>query len=180
MPERSPAWSFVVYIPPMSRPGSAHARRVDVSQKARALDTLTEPHYAAAWEVTIAHGDARCAEQWARATFEDAPPALRRFILTGWIAGLRLSLGPRPSADHILGWRIETATPELTIMGVQSALIGTAHFVLVLESSRALLTNFVRYEKPAARPVWSAVQPLHHRIVPYLLGHAASHSQQAS
>jgi hypothetical protein len=163
----------------MSRPSSARARRVDVSQQARALDTLTDPHYAAAWEVTIADGDTRCAEQWARATFEDAPPALRGFILTGWIAGLRLSLGPRPSPDHVLGWRIVTATPELIIMSVQSALIGTAHFVLGLESSRTLLTNFVRYEKPAARPIWSAVQPLHHRIVPYLLGHAASHSQQA-
>lgn len=161
----------------MSRPSSASVRRVDVSQQARALDTLTEPHYAAAWEVTIADGDTRCAEQWARATFEDAPPALRRFILTGWIAGLRLSLGPRPSPDHILGWRIVTATPELIITSVQSALIGTAHFVLGLEGSRAILTNFVRYEKPLARPIWSAVRPLHHRIVPYLLGHAALHSR---
>jgi hypothetical protein len=161
----------------MSRSSSAHARRIDVSERARALDTLTEPHYAATWEVAITDGDTRDAEQWARATFEEAPPALRRFIMTGWIAGLRLTLGPRASRDHVLGWRIVTTTPELIVLSVQSALIGTAHFVLYVESSRVLLTNFVRYEKPAARPIWSAVQPLHHQIVPYLLGHAASHPQ---
>jgi hypothetical protein len=161
----------------MSRSSSARARRIDVGDQARALDTLAAPHYAAAWEVAIAEGDTREAEQWARATFEGAPPALRRFIMTGWIAGLRLTLGPRPSPDHVLGWRIVTTTPELIILSVQSALIGTADFVLQIESSRVLLTNFVRYEKPAARPIWSAVQPVHHLIVPYLLGHAASHSR---
>lgn len=161
----------------MSRSSSAHARRIDVSERARALDPLTEPHYAASWEVAIADGDTRSAEQWARDIFEGAPPALRRFIVTGWIAGLRLTLGPRASPDHVLGWRIVTTTPELIILSVQSALIGTAHFVLHLEGSRVLLTNFVRYEKPAARPIWATVQPLHHRIVPYLFGHAASHSR---
>jgi hypothetical protein len=159
----------------MSRSSSARARRIDVGDQARAFDTLAEPHYAAAWEVATADGDTRDAEQWARATFEDAPPALRRFIMTGWIAGLRLRLGPRASPDHVLGWRIVTTTPEVIILSVQSALIGTAHFVLNLEGSRVLLTNFVRYEKPAARPIWATVQPLHHQIVPYLLGHAASH-----
>src|SRR6202042_1455143 len=86
--------------PLMSRSSSARALRVKVTQQSRKLDTLADPNYAAAWEVVIPDGDARSAEQWARATFEEAPPALRRFILAGWIVGLRLSLGPRPSPDH--------------------------------------------------------------------------------
>jgi hypothetical protein len=161
----------------MSRSSSARALRVEVTQQSRELDTLADPNYAAAWEVMIPDGDARSAEQWARAIFEEAPPALRAFIVAGWTVGLQLSLGPRPSPDHVLGWKIESATADQIILSVESMLIGTAHFLLKVESSRVLLTNFVRYEKSAARPIWSAVQPLHHRIVPYLLGHAASHSQ---
>jgi hypothetical protein len=149
------------------------ARRIDVSEQTRAVDTLAEPHYAAAWEVTIADGDARSAEQWARATFEDGPQALRAFIVAGWTGGLGFRLGPRPSPDHVLGWRIVTAAPDLIILSVQSALLGAAHIVLQVESSRVVLASFVRYEKRMARPIWSAVQPVHHRIVPYLLGRAA-------
>ena len=159
----------------MSPVGSARARRVEPTAHTRAVDALADPNYAAAWEVTIAGGDARSAEQWARATFEDAPRALRSFVVAGWIAGLGLRLGPRPSPDHVLGWQIVTAVPDLIVLSVQSALLGTAQLVLQVESSRVFLTSLVRYEKPAARPVWSAVQPLHHQIVPYLLGRAASH-----
>jgi len=128
----------------------------------------------------MADGDARTAEQWARATFEDAPRALRAFIVAGWTAGLGLRLGPRPSPDHVLGWRIVTAAPDLITLSVQAALLGTAHIVLQLDSSRVVLASSVLYEKRGARPIWSAVQPVHHRIVPYLLGRAASHPQSAS
>jgi len=128
----------------------------------------------------MADGDARTAEQWARATFEDAPRALRAFIVAGWTAGLGLRLGPRPSPDHVLGWRIVTAAPDLITLSVQAALLGTAHIVLQLDSSRVVLASSVLYEKRGARPIWSAVPPVHHRIVPYLLGRAASHPQSAS
>jgi Protein of unknown function (DUF2867) len=160
----------------VSRPGAAHARRIAVSEQIRALDTLAEPHYAAAWEVASAEGDARSPEQWARATFEDAPRALRAFIVAGWRVGLGLRLGPRPSPDHVLGWKIVSAGTDLIGLSVQSALLGTAHLMWQLEGSRVTLASFVRYEKRGARPIWWAVQPLHHRIVPYLLGRAASRS----
>jgi hypothetical protein len=163
----------------MSRTSSAQARRIDVSEQIRALDTLAEPYYAAAWEVAIAEGDTRSAEQWARAAFEDSPWALRAFVVTGWTIGLGLRLGPRPSPDHVLGWKIATAAPDLIILSVQSAMLGTAHLVLHLDGSRAVLASFVRYEKRGARPIWSVVRPLHHLIIPYLLGRAASRPQPA-
>jgi hypothetical protein len=119
--------------------------------------------------------DTRSAEQWARSTFEDAPAALLALILAGWTAGLGLKLGPRPSPDHVLGWKITKRTPQLVLFSVRARMIGHAQFVLQTESSRVLLTNFVRYETPWARPLWATVQPLHHLIIPYLLTHAASH-----
>jgi Protein of unknown function (DUF2867) len=93
--------------------------------------------------------------------------------VAGWTVGLGLRLGPRPSPDHVLGWRIVTAAPDLVTLSVQSALLGTAHIVLQVESSQVILASFVRYEKRRGRRIWSAVQPVHHRIVPYLLERAA-------
>jgi hypothetical protein len=92
-----------------------------------------------------------------------------------WAAGLGLRLGPRGSGDHVLGWKIETAAPSLIILSVRSLLLGSAHMLFQVENERVLLASFVRYETRVARPLWSAVQPLHHRIVPYLLAHAAAH-----
>jgi hypothetical protein len=159
----------------MSRVRSPRARRIDVSEQTQALDTLAKAQYAAAWEVAIAEGDKRSAKQWAQATFEDAPRALRAFLVAGWTAGLGLHLGPRPSPDHVLGWKIVTAAPDLIVLSVQSALLGTAHLVVAVERSRVVLTSLVRYEKRGARPIWSTIQPVHHQVIPYLLGRGASH-----
>lgn len=163
----------MAYVPFVSRVDAARARRIDASERLRAADTLAEPHYAAAWEVEIADRDTRSAEQWARATFEEAPRALRTFIVTGWRAGLGLRLAPRPSPNHVLGWKIATSATDLVILSVQSPLLGTAHLVFEVEGSRVVLGSFVRYEKRGARIIWAATQPLHHQIVPYLLARAA-------
>jgi hypothetical protein len=157
----------------MSRAGSARARRIEVTAQTPGVDAAAGAHYMAAWEVTTPDADARSAEQWARAAFEDAPRAIRTFVMAGWIVGLRLRLGPRPSADHVLGWQIMSATPEQMVLRVRSALLGTGYLALQVESSRVVLASFVRYEKRGARPIWAAVQPLHHLILPYLFGHAA-------
>jgi hypothetical protein len=159
----------------MSRVGPARPRRTEINARTPGVDVAAGSHYAAAWEVTRPSGDVRSAEQWARAAFEGAPRALRTFVLAGWIAGLGLRLGPRPSPEHVLGWRIETSAPDRIVLSVQSTLLGTGHLALQVESSRVVIASFVRYEKRGARAIWSAVEPLHHLILPYLLGHAASH-----
>lgn len=152
------------------------ARRVEVSEQTTVLDPVAKFDYSAAWEVLVSGTDARPAEHWARATFEGAPRVLRTLIVAGWTAGLGLRLGPRPSPDHVLGWRIVTAAPDLIILRVQSVVVGTAHLVLRVAGPQVVLASFVHYEKRPARVVWSIVAPLHERIVPYLLGHAMSHS----
>jgi hypothetical protein len=155
--------------------GSVRARRVEVTAQTPGVDTAAGSAYAAAWEVTTPGGDARSAEQWARTAFEDAPRAIRAFIVAGWTVGLGLQLGPRPSADHVLGWQIVSAAPDRIVLRVRSVLLGTGHLALQVERSRVVLASFVRYERRGARTIWAAVQPLHHLILPYLFGHAASH-----
>ncbi len=153
---------------------SARARSVEPNDHARAAGALANPDYAAAWEVLATNGDTRSPEQWARATFEQAPTALRSFVVAGWVAALGLRLGPRPSPDHILGWPIVSAASDTLVMGVHSVLLGAAQIVVQVDGSRILLTSLVRYEKLLARPLWSLAQPIHHLVVPYLLGSAAS------
>jgi hypothetical protein len=143
-----------------------------VAEEIRAVDTLVKPDYAYACELTAPGPSQHSAEQWARAIFEGAPRPLRQAIVIGWTFVLGFRLGPRPSADHVLGWRIVTATHDVIILEVRFRL-GTAHNVVRVEDTRVLLATFVRYETRGARAVWSAASVLHHRIIPYLLKHAA-------
>jgi hypothetical protein len=163
----------------MTRTGATLARRVAVTEEIRAVETLAEPDYAAGWEVTLPPGDARTAEQWARATFEGAPPLLRTFVVAGWITGLGLRLAARSSPDHVLGWRIATNATDRIILA-EPFRGGTAHNVVQIDGARVLFATFVRYETRWGRPLWSTVAPLHQRIIPYLLGRAASHAERST
>ena len=151
-------------------------RRIAVTEDDRTDDLVEASNYAVAWEVAAAGANRRSAEEWARAIFEHPPPALRRFVVVGWIWGLGLRLGPRASPDHVLGWAIASRARDRIILRVHSVVLGTAHFVLRVETSRIVLASFVRYEKPWAGAVWWLVKPLHHLIVTYLLAHAVSHA----
>jgi hypothetical protein len=158
---------------------SVRARRVEATDEIRAIDTLDRPDYLAAWEAEVPMGAALSAEQWARAVFEDAPRELQAFIVAGWTAGLGLRLGPRPSVEHVLGWKITVNQPDLIILEVRFR-FGTAHNVVRVENSRVQIASYVRNEKWGGRAAWALVAPLHQQILPYLLGRAASGSQHAT
>jgi hypothetical protein len=150
------------------------ARQVELPDRISALNSLTDPSYTYACEITAHAGDSRPAEQWARAVFEGAPRPLRWFIVTGWIVGLGLRLGPRSSPSHVLGWKILWSTPTTIVLGVESFAL-SAHLVVQVEDSRVVHATFVRYERPPARVLWTFAAPIHRRVVPYLLGRAAAH-----
>jgi hypothetical protein len=149
------------------------ARRVEVADETSAAATLAKPDRISAFEITRPAGDARSAEQWARAAWENGPRALSSFILAGWIIGLGFRLGPRPSPDHVQGWTIVTSTPDTIVLEAKSRFM-ISHNVVQVEGSRVLWTTFVRYEKRSARLLWSLAAPVHHRTLPYLLGRAAA------
>lgn len=157
----------------MTPPPSQRARRVEIAEETRALDTLEGPNYAVCFQVRPIDAEARTPEQWARTVLEGVPPAVRWYLVFGWRFGLGLRLGPQPSPSHVLGWKIVRSTPDAIILEVQSSLL-TAHNVLQVKDTRVLLTTFVRYERRSAAAVWSVAAPLHQRTVPYLLNHAAA------
>lgn len=135
--------------------------------------------YTDRFEVAIPRVDTRTAEQWFRAIFEDAPCPVRWFLLLGWRGVLGLRLGPRPSPDYILGWRIASREAEEVRLELYSALM-EAQLTLHLAGSAAVWNTNVSYTQPLARPLWATVGVIHRRIVPYLLRRAASLPQPAT
>ncbi len=156
----------------MSRQTSSRrAHRVAATLETRTTDN--PPDYRDAFEVPTDRTDTRTPEQWARAVFESAPRKSRWFLLLGWRGVLGLRPGPRPSSDHVLGWRIVETSPEAVRLELRSAVM-TAHLILRLASSTAVLTTHVYYTRPLAHPLWAAVGPIHRQMIPSLLGRAAS------
>ncbi len=130
--------------------------------------------YADAFELTPE--EQRTAEQWARATLEQGPVALRRFVVVGWRFVLRLRLEPKSSEQHVAGWPIVLRTPETVVLEVESGTLGRARLTFRSDPAVVSAASNVSFERPGARAVWSVGGLLHRRILPYLLGHAARSS----
>ncbi|WP_252395473.1 DUF2867 domain-containing protein [Streptantibioticus parmotrematis] len=152
------------------------ARRTAVPRDLTALVTEQDrlpPHYTSAFAVPVAAEDSRSPEQWARAVFEEAPAAVRWSMVTGWRLTLRLRLGSAGSPDHVLGWHVAGPGPRTITLTAPSPLI-TARNVVVVDATRVTWVTLVRHDHPLARWVWATAAPVHHLLIPYLLGRAAN------
>jgi hypothetical protein len=179
------------------RTGSRRAHRIapPVQTRATSADRTTRsgntgpdntgpdsagPDYTDAFAVTTVAAGTRTPEQWARVTFEGAPRPMRWFLLVGWRAVLGFHLGPRPSVDHVLGWRIVTTEPDAIRLELRSALMTGQLLLRQTEPDLVVLTTEVFYRRRRASVLWSAVAPLHRQLIPILLGRAASGSNDGS
>jgi Protein of unknown function (DUF2867) len=145
--------------------------RRSVSGAVRAIDPLIDPDYTDAFEADTSSAKPQSPEQWARATFEGAPVAMRWFLLASWRAGLGLRLGPRHSPDHVLGWHIFDRATNSVTLEVHSWLLA-CHLVFWLEDTKLVFSSSIRYKGKIGAVVWPPVSSLHRRIVPYVLKHA--------
>jgi hypothetical protein len=165
-------WLFARRAAPLGM-AEGKARRVDVPEAVQAVDTLLDPSYTCAFEIDAPPAVTRSAEEWLRAIMEEGPAPVRWFILAGWIAALRLRLGPRPSVDHVLGWRILSATSTEIVIGVEGATL-SAHQVVQVQDAKAVHATIVHFDRPAARVLWAVAAPIHVRVIPYLMARATS------
>ncbi len=149
---------------------AVRAYRCEVTDDA---DGLGPSDYASAFEVTIAEGDDRSPEKWARTVFEGAPTAIRWFVVFGWRFVLGLRLGPWSSPDYICGWKVRDSRPGVINLEVHSWLL-TADKEIRVTTGSVRMSTFVRYKRGLGRVIWTLVTPVHHRTEPYLLGYAAS------
>jgi hypothetical protein len=154
----------------------ARATKIAVPEDIRLRTRVSRVDYESAFSIGTDAGDRRSPEQWARATYESPPAADRLFVWYGWKA-LTARLGPYPSDDHVLGYRIEANERDYICFGVEWALGLACDLLLYIRPSEIALASFVELKRPAARVVWPTVVPIHERIVPRWLGRAARAAQ---
>ena len=155
------------------RPG--RVRRVEVPPQIDGSFARSTANYAAAFALTTDDASKRTPVQWARDVWEGAPAAVRWFIVFGWTHVLRLQLGPRPSDDHVLGWRIADGD----LMARSIALLAESRFlracnIVIVESSTVTWVTLVHYSHAVARPLWAIARPIHHLAIRYVLARAAA------
>jgi hypothetical protein len=151
--------------------GASHVHRT--SPTTRSTAAPQEYDFACAYEVAIRPDDTRSSEQWARAVWEGAPAPLQWFMLFGWRVVLGLRLGPRPSPDHILGWRIVDRGSDETVCQLRSGFLN-AHNVFRKVDGAFVWSTLVTYERPVARVIWPPVSLVHRLLVRLTLKRAAN------
>jgi hypothetical protein len=131
---------------------------------------VDDSDYRVTFESERPEGSTTSAEDWIRAIFEEAPRAVRWFLLVGW-AAIGCRLRPRRAPSRVLGWEIEEVSPELivTVVRVRTGLI--SRLVVSVGAGTVTLSSFVTFtgRTPLARTIWAGTVPLHERILPHLL-----------
>ena len=135
--------------------------------------------YADSFEIRVPESDERSAEQFVRCAIEDAPRPLRELVWLVHRHVLRLRLGPRSSASHVLGWRIKTSERDAFRLEATSPLFGRGVIIgRRPDPTRAVVTTYVFHSRPTlGRAIWAVVGPLHRRVAPYLMERARGASQ---
>ena len=134
-----------------------------IPEQDRSASSLPNADYADSF--SIATGISASPEQWARAMFGDVPSPGQRFI---WrrVLGFRLSRGR--SSHSVAGWRIAERHARWIRLETESRLF-SANLVVRTSERRVMLTTFVRYDRGAGRIVWTALSPVHRRLIPGVL-----------
>lgn len=139
--------------------------------------TAPPADYASAFEVSGRFVD-RSAEDWARATFEDAPRSLRWLLLLGWRAVLRLRLAPLDDPTCVLGWRLVQKEHGQVSLAVESPLL-VARKVVRARPEGVVAATFVSYRTWYAPSIWAMASVVHHVTEPMLLSRAAARAPRS-
>ncbi len=133
------------------------------------LGTLGQVDYVDACTADVPAGVERSAEEWARVVMERTAIGRKAPLL--WTA-LGLRLGPRPSPDHIQGWRI-VGRGDDWIRVETSSWFARAQAVCRVADGRVSVGLLLHYDHPrVAAAIWFPVGALHRRGLPQMLAQA--------
>jgi hypothetical protein len=151
--------------------GAAPGRvsQVHLPANARRLSTLSRVDYEDAFIVDAA--GQQTAEQWAHAVFNEAPLRVRARLVSGW-TGLGLNLAGPSSAPRVLGWKVQTSSPDVMLLAADSILGLQAELLFRTEPRGLLFATLIQQNNPAARALWVRITPTHQKVVRSLLEHA--------
>jgi hypothetical protein len=130
--------------------------------------------YADAFEVSLATGDGRSAEELVRAGPENIPRWLGAAVLIAHRHVLRFDLAPSSAPNHLIGWQIGDRDHDSIRLSAGGPLMDGVLIARRIAPSAAALETFVSYRRPLARVVWAVVAPIHRAVVPVLLQRAAT------
>lgn len=131
--------------------------------------------YVDVFEVPIAVGDARTAEQTSRDALSDTPGALGKLVFWVHRHVLRLRLGPARSPQHLIGWTVVRSDPDELMLATCGPLMRGELTLRRQDHQRAVLTTRLHYrQKRAARTIWALVGPLHRILAPRLMQRGAA------
>jgi hypothetical protein len=141
----------------------------EVPEAMRSLSTFDDPQYEECFVARSAEPLRRSPEWLARTAVEESPATRRAGPLVWRALGLRL--GPRPSPDHIAGWRI-AARGDDWIRIETGSWFASVELVVRVHGSELHEAMFIRYDHPAARLIWPPVSVFHRRAMPSILRYA--------
>jgi hypothetical protein len=105
---------------------------------------------------------------------EGSPAAVRHLVVFAHRYVLGLRLRPASWAGGVLGWEIVENRPDVLRLGAASPLMSAEIVVRRPESTRLRVTTLGHFVRPVpGRAIWAAVGPVHRRVAPYLMQHAA-------
>lgn len=134
----------------------------------------TAADYVDAFEVPIAGGDFRTAEETFRDGLGAKPGGVGGVVLWVHRHVLRLRVDPSPSPDHIIGWPIVRSDRDELVLATGGPLMRGELTLRRHDAQRAVLTTRLHYRhRIAARTVWAMVGPLHRAIAPRLMERSA-------
>jgi hypothetical protein len=138
----------------------------------RSLDTLAGPDYADIVTATVSKTPSRTPEQWLDATLKGVPRGLLSFVPLVQRAALGLRLEMRPSADHVIGWKIADRGDNWLRLEASSWFL-TGHVVLHVDDGQLSFATFIRYDRPLAALVWPPVSLIHRQVALALMRSAS-------
>lgn len=152
-----------------SQQANPGVQRVTVGASARSA--LPRSSYGDAF--TVRARASHTAEQWARQAFESGPRAQRRlFSLVVWQGLLGLRLSPEGVPGTVAGWDIAVNESGTLVLRADSWMLA-ASLIVETTPEQATLTTLLRYDRPPARAVWTALSIAHRAVAPGVLAGAA-------
>jgi hypothetical protein len=150
------------------RNGDDGVHQIEVPRSARERSTLAHIDYADGFVIEVEDPEARTAEQWARAIFDEPSNTLRLRLWSAWrMLGFRL--GSPFSKRLVLGWKVLQSNPDHVLLGADSLIGMPAQLLVKREQDALLFDTFVQKNNPVAHVVWASIERQHEWFVPTLM-----------
>jgi len=114
----------------------------------------------------------RTPEQYARLAVRSMPSSVMGLV---WAAhrALGLRIGARGAPGRALGWQVVRSDERVFVMAASGPLM-TPRVITSVAGGEVTVATLIRFESPAAAPIWAAIGPIHRAVERQLVERGAS------